>query len=176
MEGNALVRKEQYLNARTNPVDNEIYLGTYDGFISTLKLDFKDVDAKATAIYDLGRITQEATSIETHNAKFSLLVSKSGLSIAATQDLLTDYYQWSLNIKKCWTKYPVPTTYENGWMQHKKWTQRNDNSIASNVSDQPTVNIGTNLVPLHESFSTDEELKRNQPERVSETSKLTTAT
>ncbi len=69
-----------------------------------LKRDFKDIDAKATAIYELERITQGTNSIETHNAKFNLLVSKGRLSMAQNQTLLVDFYQCSIAmeiLEKC---------------------------------------------------------------------------
>jgi hypothetical protein len=45
--------REQFLKQRTDDDTGEIYLGAYLDFLDLLLKEFKDVDAKATARYDL---------------------------------------------------------------------------------------------------------------------------
>ena len=118
LEKDAVNWKTQYIANRTDQ-DGEIYLGTYQGFVDELKRDFKDVDAKAIARYELGRINQGSSPIETHNAKFNLLITKSGLGRAMNDQVLVDYYCQSLDqgiLERCWQTYPVPITLDE-WMR-----------------------------------------------------------
>jgi hypothetical protein len=117
LDGNAITWKEQFLNQCNK--DQGFQLGTYDNFIENLRNDFKDVDAKADALYRLGEIHQGSNTIKTHNATFNLLISQSGLDTTANEQVLVDYYCRSLKkeiLEKCWEKSPTPTTL-NQWMK-----------------------------------------------------------
>ena len=118
MDGAALIWKEQFLTERRE-FDGTFKLGEYDDFIYELQQDFKDVDAKADALYELRGIQQRANTIETHNAKFKLIVAQSGLDVTNNEEVLIDYYCQSLQpeiLEKCWEAHPQPTTL-NGWMR-----------------------------------------------------------
>ena len=66
MDGAALVWKEQFLTERRE-FNGTFELGEYDDFIYELQQDFKDVNAKADALYEFRGIQQRANTIETHN-------------------------------------------------------------------------------------------------------------
>ena len=78
LNGDASTWKGQFLDSRRG-VDDTFHLGTYDDFIDEIKADFKDVDAKADALYELRGIQQGSNTVETHNSEFKLLIRQSGL-------------------------------------------------------------------------------------------------
>jgi hypothetical protein len=117
LEGTATTWKEQYLD---NNVDafGDYDFPMYDAFIGELERDFRDVDAKADALYQLNTIEQGNTPIETHNAKFKLLVSQSGLDRLLNRTVLVNNYQKSINVEiltECWKQMPTPTSLDD-WM------------------------------------------------------------
>jgi hypothetical protein len=117
IDGEALTWKEQYLE-HNKQLNGTYHFGSYDDFIGQLGDDFKDVDAKADALYELRSIQQGSKTVESHNAKFKLLVAQSGLSTWNNSEVLVDYYSQSLRpeiLEKCWDTYPKPNTLTQ-WM------------------------------------------------------------
>ena len=77
----------------TNDATDGFQLGTFNDFLEQLKNDFRDVDAKADALYKLGTARQDTNTIEIHNMYFNLLIGLSGLNIIDNKEILVDYYQ-----------------------------------------------------------------------------------
>ena len=124
----AAVWRDTFLGKAQNPTTGTYLFPTFANFIRKLKEDFKDVDSKADALYQLKSVNQGSNSIETHNAKFSLLVTESGLDVDDNETVLVDAYQRSLNtdiLRDVWKLRPTPTTLE-GWM---KAAQDEDNKM-----------------------------------------------
>jgi hypothetical protein len=124
-EGVAAVWRDNFLRASENEL--EVYdFPTYQAFVRLLNDNFQDTDEKADALYKIGRITQDGHSIQDHNARFSLLVSQSGLDDEDNESILINYYQKSLNydlLQEVWRTYPKPRTLAE-WMGT---AQREDN-------------------------------------------------
>jgi len=140
---NAQAWKQQFIQSRTD-ARGKIYLGTYEEFLELLRKDFKDIDAKADALNDLGRIQQGSTTIEDHNSKFKLLIAKSGLSAALNGQVLVDYYCRSLEddiLEKCWQKNPEPQTLGD-WMQAAQDVDSRKKQLIRFKRIKPTTSTG----------------------------------
>jgi Zinc knuckle len=124
----AAVWRDTFLGKCQNPATGNYLFPTFANFIKKLETDFKDVDSKADALYQLKSVNQGSNSIEAHNAKFLLLVTESGLDVDDNETVLVDAYQRSLNtdiLRDVWKLRPVPTTLD-GWM---KAAQDEDNQM-----------------------------------------------
>ena len=118
LDEDSLNWKEQFLNNRTDE-QGIIHLGDYEDFLYEIREDFKDVDAKADALYKIGNIHQGSKSVEAHNAEFKLLIRQSGLNVCNNNDVLVDYYHRSICpdiLEKCWNLTPVPEALHQ-WMR-----------------------------------------------------------
>jgi hypothetical protein len=93
-EGDAASYKEQLLEEAmaTTPLN----LGTWDNFEINLKTAFEPYDAPGDALEEMKALRMGSNSIEDHNAKFKMLVTKSGLD--AKSAAVIDYYRETLNI------------------------------------------------------------------------------
>ena len=122
-KGDAATWKEQYLKeaadlGKGKEDDDEFVFPTWGQFKTILREHFKEADTEADARYQLQRIKQGDKSITTHNAKFRLLMAKSGLSIAANNQTLVDWYQHSLKpelLNELWKLRPKPALVKD-WM------------------------------------------------------------
>jgi hypothetical protein len=112
-EKTAATWRDTFLGKTQNATTGNYHFSTYGNFLKILKDNFKDVDSSADALYQLKSVNQGGNSIEAHNAKFMLLVIKSGLDIIDNQTVLIDSYQRSLNnniLRDVWKLRPVPIT------------------------------------------------------------------
>ena len=94
-EGDAASYKEQMLEEameKAGPLD----LGTWKEFTDNLVTAFKPYDAPGDALKEMKMLRMKESSIEEHNAKFKMLVTKSGLD--SKSPAVIDYYRESLNI------------------------------------------------------------------------------
>jgi hypothetical protein len=94
-EGDAASYKEQLLEvAMGKPLP--LSLGTWDSFETDLNAAFKPYDAPGDALEEMKMLRMKDNSIEEHNARFKMLVTKSKLDSASPA--VIDYYRESLNI------------------------------------------------------------------------------
>ena len=92
-EGDAASWKEQLLEEvmAKDPFD----LGTWDVFEKNLTNTFQPYDAPGDALEEMKTLRMGNGSIEEHNAKFKMIVTKSGLD--ETSPAIIDYYRETLN-------------------------------------------------------------------------------
>ena len=123
-EGDAAAWKEQLLEeemAKTTPFD----LGTWDTFESNLKEAFKPYDAPGDALEEMKNIRMGNNSIEEHNARFKMIITKSDLD--ETSPAVIDYYRQSLNIplqRRILSLETPPATFK-AWCD---WASKLDNN------------------------------------------------
>ena len=93
-EGDAGAFKEQFLEeALTKPAFD---LGSWKDLRDDLEDAFSPYDAPGDALEEMKTLQMKDSSIEEHNAKFKMLVTKSGLSTGSPA--VIDYYRETLNI------------------------------------------------------------------------------
>jgi hypothetical protein len=91
---------------------------TFNQFVKLLEANFKNTDEPAHALRKLNVIQQGTTTIEAHNAQFSLLVAQTELNVVNNNTILVSYYKKSINteiLTAIWNQRPLPTTLEE-WM------------------------------------------------------------
>ncbi len=97
--GDAASWKEQYVNSITNAT-GDINFETYAVFEAKLRESFKEVEQIQNAMQKLHELHQEKKTAEDHNIEFRLLLDQAGI-VVASQTVLIDLYQWSINTSLC---------------------------------------------------------------------------
>jgi Ty3 transposon capsid-like protein len=93
-DGDAGSYKEQLLEEAMGKTPFE--LGTWNDFEKDLRAAFSPYDAPGDALEEMKMLRMKDNSIEEHNSKFKMLVTKSGLD--ETSPAVIDYYRETLNI------------------------------------------------------------------------------
>lgn len=93
-EGDASSWKEQFIEEATSKSPHDY--GTWNEFQKDLKKAFQPFDAPGDALEEIKNLRMGNNSIEDHNAKFRMLVTKSGLDKASPA--VVDYYRETLNL------------------------------------------------------------------------------
>ena len=117
-EGAAIPWRQQFLDMMTN-AQGTYNFPDYKDFVTDLKAFFKDTDAKADALYKLNTANQGNNSIQNHNARFAVLIAKSGLNQDDNYEILKNDYLKSIDselLKSVWQIRLAPNTI-TGWME-----------------------------------------------------------
>ena len=93
-EGDASSWKEQFLEEATSTSPHDY--GTWIYFERNLKEAFQPFDAPGDTLEEIKNLRMGNNSIEDHNAKFRMLLTKSKLD--KTSPAVIDYYQETLNL------------------------------------------------------------------------------
>ena len=93
-DGDAASWKEQLLEEAMKK--DPINLGTWSDFMKDLQTAFQPYDAPGDALEEMKALRMGNGSIEEHNARFKMAVTKSALD--STSPAVIDYYRESLNI------------------------------------------------------------------------------
>ena len=122
-EGDASSYKEQLLEEAM--MMENFNLGTWEDFERNLKIAFSPYDAPGDALEEMKTLRMGNNSIEEHNARFKMLVTKSGLSTRSPA--VIDYYRETLNIplqRRILSLENPPFTLQ-GWLD---WAAKLDNN------------------------------------------------
>ena len=93
-EGDASSWKEQFIKEATSTSPHDY--GTWENFEKNLKEAFQPFDAPGDALEEIKTLQMGNNLIEDQNAKFQMLLTKSGLD--KTSPAIIDYYRETLNL------------------------------------------------------------------------------
>ena len=112
-EGDASSWKEQFLEEATSTFPHKY--GTWADFERDLREAFQPFDAPGDALEEIKNLRMGSNSIEDHNAKFRMLLTKSKLN--KTSPTVIDYYRETLNLplQKQLLGLEVPPTTLQEW-------------------------------------------------------------
>ena len=112
--------KEQFIEEVTSTSPHDY--GTWTNFEKKLKAAFQPFDALGDALEEIKTLWMGNNSIEDHNAKFQMLLTKSRLD--KTSPTIIDYYQETLNIplqKRLLGLENPPTTHQEWYDKSTKY-------------------------------------------------------
>ena len=98
-KGDAASWKEEFFDTAEQKASQNnmtLMLGTYPKLITLIKKDFSPYDVPKNAIYEMKEMKMGNSSIEEHDAKFKMLVTKSKL---AKNEAVIEYF---------WETFPIP--------------------------------------------------------------------
>jgi hypothetical protein len=122
-EGDAASYKEQLLEEAM--AKDNFDLGDWEDFETDLRTAFSPYDAPGDALEEMKTLRMGNNSIEEHNARFKMIVTKSGLS--PTSPAVIDYYRETLSIplqRRILSLESPPTTL----LKWYEWAAKLDNN------------------------------------------------